>query len=331
MRNTIPAADQRSGPGAARMRCMLCPPPRSPRYPRMSRSLLLLAGPGVAGGVDGGPAPRRQVVHQAMAGIGATDCPVRTSARRPSRGSTRRWCKAAWSMSAMTASTSWPACCSTPGARANLTEARMHAIRREALATIPASDRLIYAPPHPKYTMTVFTDIDCAYCRVFHQHIAQYNAEGIAVQYLFWPRNGIKAVPSGRDTPSYVKAVSVWCAKDRKKAFTDAKLGQRNARGDMPQPGGSRIPPGRAHRHRRHADHRCRGRHADQWLSAPGPAARGTAPEPGPRRRRACRQRRPEPGPGALAARGSSRGGVPGPWASDTMGVFLPQYAHDCS
>lgn len=108
----------------------------------------------------------------------------------------------------------------------NLTEARMREIRREALATIPASDRLIYAPPHPKYTITVFTDIDCPYCRVFHQHIEQYNAEGIAVQYLFWPRNGLKAVPSGRDTPSYVKAVSVWCAKDRKKAFTDAKLGQ---------------------------------------------------------------------------------------------------------
>lgn len=118
----------------------------------------------------------------------------------------------------------------------NLTEARMRSIRREALATIPLSDKLVYAPPHPKYTITVFTDLDCPYCRVFHQHMAQYNAEGIAVQYLFWPRTGLKSVPSGRDTPSYRKAISVWCAKDRKKAFTDAKLGQPVPEATCPNP-----------------------------------------------------------------------------------------------
>jgi thiol:disulfide interchange protein DsbC len=107
----------------------------------------------------------------------------------------------------------------------NLTQQRMSAIRLEALATVPASDRLVFAPQHPKYTVTVFTDVDCAYCRVFHQHIEQYNAEGIAVQYLFWPRTGIKSVPGGEPTPSYNKAVSVWCAKDRHKAFTAAMKG----------------------------------------------------------------------------------------------------------
>ncbi|GAB3031129.1 DsbC family protein [Oleiagrimonas citrea] len=118
----------------------------------------------------------------------------------------------------------------------NLTEANMKAIRRQALATVPASDRVIYAPPHPKYTVTVFTDLDCGYCRVFHQHMAAYNAEGIAVQYLFWPRSGLKAVPSGRDTPSYAKAVSVWCAKDRKKAFTEAKAGESIKSATCPNP-----------------------------------------------------------------------------------------------
>lgn len=108
---------------------------------------------------------------------------------------------------------------------ANLTEQRMNAIRLDTLARIPASERLVFAPPHPKYTVTVFTDVDCAYCRVFHQHIAQYNAEGIAVQYLFWPRTGIHSVPGGEPTPSYNRAVSVWCAKDRHKAFTVAMKG----------------------------------------------------------------------------------------------------------
>ncbi|MDR2011921.1 MAG: thioredoxin fold domain-containing protein, partial [Rhodanobacter sp.] len=70
----------------------------------------------------------------------------------------------------------------------------------------------------PKYTITVFTDLDCGYCRKMHSQIAEYNKRGIEVDYLFVPRSGI-------NTPSYDKAVSVWCAKDRKAAFTAAKAG----------------------------------------------------------------------------------------------------------
>ena len=99
-----------------------------------------------------------------------------------------------------------------------LADARLDALRREALAKIPASRMIRFAPAHPKYTVTVFTDVDCPYCRVFHSHIAEYNKLGIAVDYLFWPRSGL-------DTPSYDKAVSVWCATDRKRAFTQAKHG----------------------------------------------------------------------------------------------------------
>ena len=66
--------------------------------------------------------------------------------------------------------------------------------------------------------MTVFTDIDCGYCRKMHSHIAEYNERGIQVDYLFFPR-------SGPGTPSFAKAVSVWCAKDRQSAFTAAKAG----------------------------------------------------------------------------------------------------------
>ncbi|MEO7148970.1 MAG: DsbC family protein [Rhodanobacteraceae bacterium] len=100
----------------------------------------------------------------------------------------------------------------------DLSDAQMDRLRREALATVSPAQMLRFAPPHPKYTVTVFTDIDCPYCREFHRHIADYNAAGIAVDYLFWPRSGL-------DTPSYDKAVSVWCAADRKRAFTAAKAG----------------------------------------------------------------------------------------------------------
>jgi thiol:disulfide interchange protein DsbC len=100
----------------------------------------------------------------------------------------------------------------------DLTEVARAATRREALKTVTASQMIVFAPPHPKYTVTVFTDVDCAYCRKLHSQIADYNNAGIAVDYLFFPRAGI---PS----ESYDKAVSVWCAANRQQALTDAKKG----------------------------------------------------------------------------------------------------------
>lgn len=100
----------------------------------------------------------------------------------------------------------------------DLSDARMDQLRRDAIAKIPPSQMIRYAPANPEYTVTVFTDIDCPFCREFHRHIADYNKAGIAVDYLFWPRTGL-------DTPSAAKAVSVWCAADRKAAFTAAKAG----------------------------------------------------------------------------------------------------------
>lgn len=102
--------------------------------------------------------------------------------------------------------------------RRDLTDARMAGLRRSALDKIPASKRLVFAPKDPKYTVAVFTDLDCGYCRKMHSQIEQYNQQGIAVEYLWFPRSGL-------GTPSYDKAVSVWCAADRNKAFTDAKAG----------------------------------------------------------------------------------------------------------
>jgi thiol:disulfide interchange protein DsbC len=105
-------------------------------------------------------------------------------------------------------------------AKVDMTAARMSRVNVEKLEAYPAEQRITFAPTgKPKYKITVFTDIDCGYCRKMHQHIAEYNERGIQVDYLFFPR-------SGPNTPSFDKAVSVWCAKDRKAAFTSAKAGQ---------------------------------------------------------------------------------------------------------
>ncbi len=100
----------------------------------------------------------------------------------------------------------------------DLTEASRAVQRHTLLRGISASQMIVFAPSHPKYTVSVFTDLDCGFCRKMHSQIADYNKEGIAVDYLFYPREGI-------GSESYEKAVSVWCATDRPKAFTDAKKG----------------------------------------------------------------------------------------------------------
>jgi thiol:disulfide interchange protein DsbC len=102
--------------------------------------------------------------------------------------------------------------------RKDLTEARLAGVRKKQVDKIPKEKRIVFAPKDPKYTVTVFTDIDCGYCRKLHTDIAQYNAQGIAVEYLWLPR-------SGPNTPSFEKAVAVWCAADRNQAFSDAKAG----------------------------------------------------------------------------------------------------------
>jgi thiol:disulfide interchange protein DsbC len=108
--------------------------------------------------------------------------------------------------------------------RKNLGDAAWAKFRKAALAKVPADQRIVFAPPHPKYRVTVFTDVTCPYCRVLHEHMAAFNKEGIAVDYLAWPREGVTTT-SGRPTPTYTEMVSVWCAADRGKAFTEAKEG----------------------------------------------------------------------------------------------------------
>ena len=114
------------------------------------------------------------------------------------------------------------------GAKRNLTERGWAGFRKAELAKVPADQRIVFAPAHPKYTVTVFSDVNCGYCRMFHSHIAELNAEGIAVEYLAWPREGVTD-SAGKPTDTYKEMVSVWCASDRKAAFTAAKQGKAPA------------------------------------------------------------------------------------------------------
>ena len=106
------------------------------------------------------------------------------------------------------------------GAKREVGHEGLAAVRKKLLATVPVADRIVFAPANPTYTVSVFTDIECGYCRKLHEDIAEYNKRGIAVEYLAFPRQGL-------DSPDYRAMVSVWCSPDRKRALTDAKAGKR--------------------------------------------------------------------------------------------------------
>jgi thiol:disulfide interchange protein DsbC len=110
------------------------------------------------------------------------------------------------------------------GKNQNVSDDAWAAFRKAELAKVPTAQRIVFAPPHPKYTISVFTDVNCGFCRALHEHVADFNKAGIAVEYLAWPREGVTTT-AGRPTPTYTEMVSVWCAADRKAAFTAAKEG----------------------------------------------------------------------------------------------------------
>jgi thiol:disulfide interchange protein DsbC len=103
-------------------------------------------------------------------------------------------------------------------ARKDLTEEKLAGTRKQAIEKIGQDNMIVFKPKIGKYTVTIFTDIDCGYCRKLHSEMDQYLAQGITIQYLFFPR-------AGKGSDSYNKAVSVWCAEDRNAALTDAKKG----------------------------------------------------------------------------------------------------------
>ena len=100
----------------------------------------------------------------------------------------------------------------------NLTASRRNTARAKALAAASESNMIVFGPANAKMTVTVFTDIDCGYCRKFHSQIAEVNKAGVRVRYMFFPRTG----PA---TESWTKAEQVWCAADRRDALTRAKKG----------------------------------------------------------------------------------------------------------
>ncbi len=103
--------------------------------------------------------------------------------------------------------------------RENLSKTRRNKINAELLAEVPTDEMIVFGKDDAKHKVTVFTDIDCGYCRKLHQDMDGYLEQGIQVRYLFFPRAGV-------GSESYNKSVSVWCSDDKQAAMTQAKSGE---------------------------------------------------------------------------------------------------------
>lgn len=104
-------------------------------------------------------------------------------------------------------------------ARMDLAELSKARRRGPLLAEVGPERRIIFGDEDAPHRLTVFTDIDCGYCRRMQAEMAEYNQLGIAIEYLFFPRGG-------ENSEGWDKAVSVWCADDRHEAMTEAKAGR---------------------------------------------------------------------------------------------------------
>ncbi len=105
------------------------------------------------------------------------------------------------------------------GGLLNLSSSKKQGRSLEKIAAIPEDEMIIFSPDVVKASITVFTDVDCTYCRKLHSELDQLMAKGIEVRYVAYPRGGL-------DAGSFDKMVSVWCSDDRKKSLTQAKHGQ---------------------------------------------------------------------------------------------------------
>ena len=95
-------------------------------------------------------------------------------------------------------------------------EMRAIGMARE-IEKIPESEMILMGEATGRY-VTVFTDIDCTYCRQFHKTVPELQKRGLQVRYLMFPRAGLQS-------ESYLGAVSVWCSENQPESITVAKSG----------------------------------------------------------------------------------------------------------
>tara|TARA_Y100000591_G_scaffold161060_1_gene138730 strand:+ start:244 stop:954 length:711 start_codon:yes stop_codon:yes gene_type:complete len=101
----------------------------------------------------------------------------------------------------------------------NFSDMRDSKIRINKILEINPSEFITFKPKEKKTDIYVFTDVDCGYCRKLHSEITSYLENGIQVNYLAFPREGL-------ESETYQKMNNAWCSKDPQASLTNLKLGK---------------------------------------------------------------------------------------------------------
>ncbi|MGI9264329.1 MAG: thioredoxin fold domain-containing protein, partial [Gammaproteobacteria bacterium] len=104
----------------------------------------------------------------------------------------------------------------------SLTDRRRNTLRVGQLEGVSEDEMVVFDSETPEHTITVFTDVDCTFCRKLHAEVPKLQELGIRVRYLSFPRYG-----PGSD--AWVQADAIWCSEDRQSALTRAKKGEKIA------------------------------------------------------------------------------------------------------
>ena len=100
----------------------------------------------------------------------------------------------------------------------NLTNIDITSKRKEILDSLNPNNLISFPSDNEIFKVTIFTDVECGYCRKLHNEIEKYNSLGITVNYAAFPRSGL-------GTSAFTKMVGAWCSKNPQQVLTSLKQG----------------------------------------------------------------------------------------------------------
>lgn len=105
-----------------------------------------------------------------------------------------------------------------PGGVSDIKNKNQEKAAKILLETTPLSDTVSYKSLNQKSSITVFTDVDCPYCKMLHELVPELNKQGISVNYMAAPM-------AGPESESANKMQAVWCSSDPKDAMDKVMSG----------------------------------------------------------------------------------------------------------
>ena len=90
---------------------------------------------------------------------------------------------------------------------------------KNIISSIKPNESIDFISSNERFKLKIFTDVSCSYCRLLHSEIDQYLSNGITINYLAFPRDGL-------DSEVYKDMVSVWCSLDPKDSLNKLKKGK---------------------------------------------------------------------------------------------------------